>query len=66
MKRYGIFLNISDLKNILERGRIWVLPWAYEQTFFPSAQKKFPFSNLNPFPFEAKEAKIRANNFPEM
>ena len=40
--------------------------WAYEQTFFPSAQKIFPFSNPNPFPFEPKETKIRENNFSEM
>ena len=37
--------------------------WAYEQTFFPSAQKIFPFSNPNPFPFEPKETKIREDNF---
>ena len=41
-------------------------PWAYEQTFFPSAQKIFPFSNPNPFPFEPKETKIREDNFSEM
>ena len=40
--------------------------WAYEQTFFPSAQKIFPFSNPNPFPFEPKETKIREDNFSEM
>ena len=40
--------------------------WAYEQTFFPLAQKIFPFSNPNPFPFEPKETKIRENNFSEM
>ena len=34
--------------------------------FFPSAQKNFPFSNPNPFPFEPKETKIRENNFSEM
>ena len=38
----------------------------YEQTFFPSAQKFFPFSNPNPFPFEPKETKIREDNFSEM
>jgi len=43
-----------------------LLPWAYEQTFFPSAQKFFPFSNPNPFPFEPKETKIREDNFSEM
>ena len=42
------------------------MPWAYEQTFFPSAKKIFPFSNLNPFPFEPKETKIREDNFYEM
>ena len=42
------------------------LSWAYEQTFFPSAQKIFPFSNPNPFPFEPKETKIREDNFSEM
>ena len=26
-------------------------PWAYEQTFFPPAQRIFPFANLNSFPF---------------
>ena len=40
--------------------------WAYEQTFFPSAQKIFPFSNLNPFPFKPKETKIGEVNFYEM
>ena len=40
--------------------------WAYEQTFFPSAKKIFPFSNPNPFPFEPKETKIRKDNFSEM
>ena len=40
--------------------------WAYEQTFFPLAQKFFPFSNPNPFPFEPKETKIREDNFSEM
>jgi len=40
--------------------------WAYEKTFFPSAEKFFPFSNPNPFPFEPKETKIRENNFSEM
>ena len=40
--------------------------WAYEQTFFPSAQKIFPFSNPNPFPFEPKETKIWEDNFSEM
>ena len=34
--------------------------------FFPSAQKIFPFSNPNPFPFEPKETKIREDNFSEM
>ena len=34
--------------------------------FFPSAQKIFPFSNLNPFPFEPKETKIREDIFSEM
>ena len=33
--------------------------------FFPSAQKIFPFSNLNPFPFEPKETKISEDFFPE-
>ena len=42
------------------------IAWAYEQTFFPSAQKIFPFSNLNPFPFEPKETKIRDDIFSEM
>ena len=39
---------------------------AYEKTFFPSAQKIFPFSNLNPFPFKPKETKIGEVNFYEM
>ena len=39
---------------------------SYEQTFFPSAHNFFPFSNLNPFPFEPKETKIREDNFSEM
>ena len=43
-----------------------VWPLAYEQTFFPLAQKIFPFSNPNPFPFEPKETKIREDNFSEM
>ena len=34
--------------------------------FFPSAQKIFPFSNPNPFPFEPKETKIRKDNFSKM
>ena len=41
-------------------------PWAYEQTFFPLAQRIFPSSNLNPFPFKPKVAKIREDNFYEM
>ena len=41
-------------------------PWAYQQTFFPSAEKIFPFLNLNPFPFEPKETKIREDNIYEM
>ena len=40
--------------------------WAYEQPFFPSAQKICPFSNPNPFPFEPKETKIREDKFSEM
>ena len=40
--------------------------WAYEQTFFPLAPKIFPFSNLNPFPFEPKETKIKEDNFSAM
>ena len=40
--------------------------WAYEQTFFPSAQNIFPFSNPNPFPFEPKETKIREDSLAEM
>ena len=43
-----------------------LLSWAYEQTFFPSAERIFPFSNPNPFPFEPKETKIREDNFSEM
>ena len=40
------------------KARWWILwSWAYEQTFFPSAKKFFPFSNPNPFPFEPKETK---------
>ena len=45
---------------------IRLFPWAYEQTLFPSAQKIFPFSNLNLFPFEPKETKIREDDFYEM
>ena len=41
-------------------------PQAYKQTFCPLAQRIFPFSNLNPFPYKPKETKIRENNFYEM
>ena len=34
--------------------------------FFPSAQRIFPFSNLNPFPFEPNETKIREDIFSDM
>ena len=34
--------------------------------FFPSAQRVFPISNLNPFPFRPKETKIREENFYKM
>ena len=40
--------------------------WAYEQTFFPSTQKIFPFSNQNHFPFKPKETLIREETFYEM
>ena len=50
----------------LEQLEVCLPSWAYEQTFFPSAQKIFPFSNPNPFPFEPKETKIREDNFSEM
>ena len=42
------------------------LAQAYEQALFPSAQRIFPFSNLNPFPFKPMETKIRENNFYDM
>ena len=53
-------------KNFLFILSKFFLPWAYEQTFFPSAHNFFPFSNLNPFPFEPKETKIREDIFSEM
>ena len=34
--------------------------------FFSFGQKIFPFLNLNPFPFEPKETKIREDIFSEM
>ena len=33
--------------------------------FFSFGQKIFPFLNLNPFPFEPKETKIRKDIFSE-
>ena len=44
----------------------YVWSWAYEQTFFPSAQKIFPLSNPNHFPFEPKKTKIREDIFSEI
>ena len=55
-----------EKKETLTTSKVMSSSWAYEQTFFPSAQKNFPFSNPNPFPFEPKETKIREDNFSEM
>ena len=34
--------------------------------FFSLGQRIFPFSNLNPFPFEPKDTKITEDNFSEL
>ena len=76
---YGFFRaeRLTNRSSIIEQGLVLIInytrtvsrstpTWAYEETFFPSAQKIFPFSNPNPFPFVPKETKIREDNFSEM
>ena len=47
-------------------SRICFVHMGVQADFFPSAQKIFPFSNLNPFPFEPMETNVREDNFSKM
>jgi len=45
--------QINQIRHVQEGDEYKIIQdsRAYEQTFFPFAQRMFPFSNLNPFPF---------------